>query len=224
LIEEGVVPDSSELVLPDTVSSTIFVALANARMRGNPWKDLADEHLGDIEALLKRTKKSALETVRAYASATDKVDALDKKMLQLIEKFADAVWVARGSKHQDPLLSILTPGTPSFFLDWPTGHSGDRVEAVLEFVVGHVAAGGPEHDVIAEIQAFLPEYRATCDSARSLRAKVNVFEKMAETYARLGHVQYSRLRRRMQADGFEPTEIRNVFPDIPGRRGNSTFA
>jgi hypothetical protein len=218
------VSESSDIVSPEAVSSTIFIGLANARMRGDPWKPLAEEHLGDVEVLLKRSKKLAMETVRLFATAATKVDGLDKKLLALFEKLTESLWEVRGRMHQDPLLSVLTPGTPSFFFEWPIGHSFDRFDAVLGFISTCVSADGPEHAAIVEIQVLLPEYHAACETARALLAKINVFEKMTESFARLGHVQYSRLRRRMQADGFDSAEIRNVFPDIPGKRGTSTLA
>lgn len=215
---------TNELVSPDAVSSTLFIGLANARVRGDPWKPLAEEHLGEFETLLKQSKKSSFEAVRLYASAADKVDSLDKKVLFLCEKLAESLWTARGNKNQDPLLSVLTPGTPSFFFEWSIGTSSDRVEAVVAFVANYVANGTAEHAALVDIQAFLAEYRQATESARALRAKIDVFEKMIETFARLGHVQYSRLRRRMQAEGFDPDEIRQVFPDIPGKRISATFA
>lgn len=75
-----------------------------------------------------------------------------------------------------------------------------------------------------EIQALLPKFQAACESARALQARLEVFEKMTESFARLGHVQYTRTRRRMRVEGFHSLEIRAVFPDIPGNEGTSTLA
>jgi hypothetical protein len=213
----------NETISPESVSSTILVALANARRRGDPWKSAAEELLGPTEVLLKRTNESSMNTLRKLASAGINVEKANQKMQQLFETVTDALWESRGMMAQDPLMPILSDGTPSYFFDWTIGQSSDRVETIIEFLTAYIPSDGPAKDAVVEIRSMLPEYRAECESMRVLRCTISIYEKMFEIFTRNGHVQYSRLRRRMRADGFDAFEIRSVFPDITGNSATGTL-
>ncbi len=210
----------------DAVIATIFVSLTNARNRGDPWKALAEEFLGPAEAILKRINVTRLDLLRQHAGPASELTEWNQKVLALIETFADAIWERRGQTSQDPLLSILAPGTPNFFFEWKIGEATDRIEVLLDVLMADMCAGAEMNESQAaadNMRNILPEYRALCEKVRANRAKLEVLEKVAETVARTAHVQHSRLRRRMRADGFDPFEVRKVFPDIPGASISGTL-
>lgn len=200
----------------DAITSTILIALANARDRGDPWKTYTEQHLAWSEALLKRNQAMSIKTIREFSGALENVELMDRKVLRGFEQLAQAVWEMREQDQQDPLVAILSPGTQSFFFEWPVGHASDRVEALLEFLEPLLVEKGQDHSALAEVRGLIPEYRAACEKARALQSKLEILDKMTDSIARRGHVQYSRLRRRMRAEGFDAFDIRSVLPDIPG--------
>lgn len=214
---------TTDQITADAITSTILLALANARHRGDPWKTFTEQHLAWSEALLKRSRSMSMKTFAELSVVAANVELMDRKVLLGFEQLADVVWDMREQDTQDPLVAILSPGTQSFFFEWPVGHASDRVEAVLEFLEPWLAKNGHDDAALTEVRELLPEYRAACEKARTLRSKIEILDKMAESIARRGHVQYSRLRRRMSAEGFDAFEIRSVLPDIPGGSMSGTL-
>ncbi|HRI67514.1 MAG TPA: hypothetical protein PK156_24890 [Polyangium sp.] len=204
---------------PDAVTQVISTALVNARKRGELWQSLGEEFLGTTEQVLKNLQQMRLNALRLEATPAREIAEMNDKVLDIFERLADAVWVERGESAQDPYISILSPGTPSFFFDWAIGRPADRLELLLELFTH---SGTPETQssevtqILAEIQGILPELRRKTDAVHVFRAKLEALEKLTEFIARVGHVQYSRLRRRMRTEGFDAFEVRMVFPDIPG--------
>ncbi len=207
---------ATDQLAADAITSTILIALANARGRGDPWKTFTEQHLAWSEALLERIRKMAMKTLTEFSVAAANVELMERKVLLGFEQLADAIWEMREQDTQDPLVAILSPGTQSYFFEWPVGHAGDRVEAVVEFLEPLLAEQGHDDAALAEVRPLLPEYRAACEKVRALRSKLEILDRMTDSIARRGHVQYSRLRRRMRAEGFDAFDIRSVLPDIPG--------
>lgn len=214
----------NEAISVEAVTSTIFRALVNARNRGDPWEGRARHFLGRAEELLKRTVALGTTTTIELADASASADAMGQQILILVETLREKLCEMSDREQQDPLVAILSPGTVTFFFDWPIGHQFDRVNSIIDLIDPYAPASGDGRAAIVEIRGMLPEYRALCDRMWGLRCKLDMLTKSHESFARLGHVQYSRLRRRMRADGFEPDDIRGVFPDIAGRTATATFA
>jgi hypothetical protein len=209
----------SELIAPHAIITTIVASVANARKRGDPWKALAEEYLGPTEALLKRIDAMGFELLRRHAAPARAMSEMNEKVLTLLERLAESVWEDRGQLPQDPLVGILSSGMPSFFFDWEVGRPADRLEVMLELLEGDLDLTGRSEDTKAAVEslrALLPEFRAMNEETRAFRAKSEVLDKMAGTIARAGHVQYSRLRRKLRNDGFDRSDILAVFPDIQG--------
>lgn len=210
----------------DVVARVLFQALANARTRGVQWQTPAEEFLGTTESVLRRIDTIRFDLLRKHAEPARAMAEMNETVLALLERLADAVWMERGQSNQDPFISILSPGTPNFFFDWTIGRHVDRLEVLLELLSGGEKAQAQGDEVVtilAEIRTILPQFRVLNESVRAYRAKLEVLEKAAEVVTRVGHVQYSRLRRRMRADGFDAFEVRQVFPDIPGASTSGTL-
>lgn len=213
-----------DTIAPHLVTSTIHTALANARKLGEPWKALAEEYLGQTEALLKGLDAHAMKMLKQYVQCTHELETMKKQVLASLDTLADSLWESRGRNPHDPLVAIFSPDTPSFFFDWSIGQPADRVDALLEFLTSCTLTDGVAPDALTELQALLPHYRELGETARGLRARLDVFDKLVETFSRVGHVQYSRLRRRLRVDGYDIFDIRNVFPDIPGQSTMGTLS
>lgn len=215
-------PERNDIQSPiahEVVAGVLLSGLANARARGELWQQLSEEFLGNIEQILRTIEETRLELLRKQAAPARAMAEMNETVLALLERLADAVWAERGQSPQDPFISILSPGTPNFFFDWPIGRPVDRVEAML----GMLATGktpltqSPEVEaIVQEAQLLLTEFRTLNESVRVFRAKLGILEKAAEVVARAGHVQYARLRRRLRAEGFDAGEVIKVFPDMPG--------
>jgi len=208
------VSDINEPTLADAIIATILISLNNARARGEPWKSLAEEFLGPTAWILRKINKERATILKRHEPPARRLQAMNQRVLVLLESFTDAIWKERGEDQRDPILVVLAPGTPSFFFEWDVGLPPDRLDLLLDVLVGDTS-GPAVTRVGEEIRVLLPEYRALCEEVRELSAKLAILDKGAETIARAGHVHHSRLRRRMRADGFEPSEVRRVFPDIP---------
>lgn len=211
--------DPQSPMVPQVVVSVIFEAIANAYGRGEQWQAVAEEYLGTTERVLKNIEKIRQELSQNQADPVRAMLEMNETAFALLERFADAVWIERGQSQQDPFISILSPGTPNFFFDWPIGRPVDRLELLLDLFTGDDAPWKQNAEImgiVAEIRMLLPRYRVLNETIRGFRAKLEVLDKAREVVARVGHVQYSRLRRRLRADGFDAFEIRKVFPDIPG--------
>lgn len=214
-------------VMPDAVAQVIYAALANARARGEPWQALAVEFLETTELALRRIETLRREMLRSHAAPAREMSEMNEALLALLERLADAVWLERGQSPQDPFISILSPGTPNFFFDWPVGRPADRIEVLLDLLAYDDASWSPESDVGAiksEIRALIPKFRTLNEVVISFRGRLEMLEKSFEVIARIGHVQYARLRRRMRADGIDAFEVRQVFPDLPGASTTGTLA
>jgi hypothetical protein len=206
-------------IVPDVVERVIFTAIVNARRRGDQWQALAEEYLGTTEQVLKNIEKTRLELLRNQAAPARAMLEMNENALALLERFADAVWIERGQSQQDPFISILSPGTPNFFFDWPIGRPVDRLELLLDLFARDDSPWLQNSEIatmVGEIRALLPQFRVANEAIRTFRAKIEVLDKAKEVVTRVGHVQYSRLRRRLRADGFDAFEVRKVCPDIPG--------
>lgn len=211
--------DTQSTIAHDAVSRVLSVALANARARGAQWQSLADEFLGSTELALKNIEKIRLELLRNQSAPARAMSEMNERVLALLERLADTVWAERGQSPQDPFISILSPGTPNFFFDWTIGRPVDRLDILLELFGGDAIPSVQSAEVAAilgDIRALLPEFRMLNEDVRAFRARLDVLEKSSEVVARVGHVQYARLRRRMRAEGFDAFEVRKVLPDIPG--------
>lgn len=214
--------ESQLSVLPESVTRIITIALKNAQAKGDPWWPLAEECLRPAEHLLTRIEVIRLDLLRKHAGPARAMTDMHENVLALLERLADAVWIERGQSPQDPFISILSPGTPHFFFDWNLGHPIDRLDILLELFDSENTPRAQSDEIAAiltEIRTLLPEFRELNEAVRASRAKLEVLQKAMDVVARVGHVQYSRLRRRMRADGFDAFEVRKVFPDIPGASG-----
>jgi len=214
---------TNEAISPDAITATIFLSLTNARARGEPWKALAEEFLGPTAWILRRINKARDLLVQQHKAPALRLQRMNGQVIVLLESFADALWKERGQDQRDPLLAMLAPGTPSFFFEWEVGLPPDRLDVLLDLLMEDAAVSSSAQ-LAQEIRALLPEYRALCEEVRALSAKIELLEKAGETIARAGHVQHSRLRRRMRSEGFDPTEVRRVFPDVPGVSISDTFS
>lgn len=211
--------DLQSTIAHEAVSRVLAMALANARARGAQWQTLAEEFLGTTEQVLQNVEKIRQELLRNQGAPARAMSEMNEKALALLERLADAVWAERGQSPQDPFISILSPGTPNFFFDWTIGRPVDRLDILLDLFGGDSIPSVQSAEVAAilgEIRALLPEFRVLNEATRAFRAKLELLEKSSEVVARVGHVQYSRLRRRMRAEGFDAFEVRKVFPDVPG--------
>lgn len=211
---------------PEAVTHALSIALTNARARGEPWQPPAEEYLGTLESVLKSVEIIRLDLLRRLVAPARAMNEMNEAVLALLERLADAVWVERGQSPQDPFISILSPGTPNFFFDWTIARPTDRLDILLELFTGETRSGTQSAEVaevIHEIRALAPGFRVQNELVHAFRAKLDVLEKVTEVMARIGHVQYSRLRRRMRADGFDNFEVRKVFPDIPGASTTGTL-
>lgn len=218
--------DNQLPIVPEVVARVISVALANARARGDQWQTLAEEFLGTTELVLKNIDKISLEMLQNQAGPARVMSEMNETVLALLERLADAVWIERGQSSQDPFISILSPGTPNFFFEWPIGRHVDRLEILLELFAGEETPWAQSAEVVAivsDIRAIVPQFRVLNESICAFRAKLEVLDKAMEVVARVGHVQYSRLRRRMRAEGIDAFEVRKVFPDIPGASTTGTL-
>lgn len=213
-------------IVYEVVARVLLVALVNARVRGAQWQTLAEEFLGTTEVTLQSIDRIRFTLVRQQAEPARVMSEMNETVLALLERLADAVWSERGQSTQDPYISILSPGTPNFFFDWPIGRHVDRLEILLELFADEKTSTVQSEEVVtilAELRAMIPQFRVVNESVRAYRAKLEVLEKAAEVVTRVGHVQYSRLRRRMRAEGFDAFEVRQVFPDIPGASTTGTL-
>lgn len=211
--------DTPAPIVAEAVVRVIQLGLANARMRGEQWQTLAEEFLESTELALRNIDRIHLELLRNQSAPAREMSEMNEKIIELLERLADAVWIQGGQSPEDPYISILSPGTPHFFFEWPIGRHVDRLEILLELFADKEtqrAQSGEVRTVIAELQAMLPQFHVLNESVRAFRAKNQVLEKATEVVARVGHVRYSRLRRRMIAEGFDVGEVKKVFPDIQG--------
>lgn len=216
--------DSQLVVLPEAISRIITTALENAQAKGDPWWPLAEECLRPAEHLLTRIEEIRLDLLRKHAAPARAMTDMQETVLALLERLADEVWTERGQSPQDPFISILSPGTPHFFFDWNLGRPIDRLDILLELFSSENTPWAQNAEIAAiliELRTLMPEFRELNEAVRSSRAQLEVLQKAMDVVARVGHVQYSRLRRRMRADGFDAFEVRKVFPDISGASGST---
>jgi hypothetical protein len=221
------VSETKEHLSTDTITATLFLSLSNARARGEPWKALAEEYLGPAVLLLKRINRMRAALLQRQEQPARRLQKMNTRILPLLETFADALWQQRGHDQRDPVLTVLAPGTPNFFFEWQLGQPPDRLDVLLDVLTGDSLSNTQTEATRAaagKILALLPEYRVLCEDMRSLSAQLAILDKAADTIAPAGHVQHSRLRRRMRADGFDPFEVRRVFPDIPGVSISDTWS
>jgi hypothetical protein len=217
------VNERSDATSTEAITATIFLSLIRARARGEPWKTLAEEFLGPTALILKKISKTRAALLRQQEQPAQRVQAMNQKVLLVLERFADAIWKERGEDQRDPILAVIAPGTPSFFFEWEVGEPPDRIDVLLDVLMGD-APLPTATSAAAELRALLPEYRALCEELRALSVRRDLLNKAAEAVARAGHVQHSRLRRHMRAEGFEAEEVRNVLPDIPNVSTSDTLS
>lgn len=207
----------------DGIIATLFLSLHRARARGEPWRAFAEEFLGPTARILRRIDQARATLLRQHEPPARKLQAMNHTVLLLLDRFADAIWQERGEDQRDPILVLLAPGTPSFFFDWQVGQPSERLDVLLEVLLGDAPLPAAT-SAAGEIHALLPEYRLLCEEVRALAARLEMLEKAAETVARVGHVQHARLRRRMRAEGFDSLEVRRVLPDIPNTSALDTLS
>lgn len=205
------------------VVGTIHLSLANARRCGDPWKSLAEEYLGATEKLLLKTESMMRDVIACHGVAKQAETEMKDAILLLLESVADALWEHSKNEPIDALMNIISPDTPSFLFHWEIGQPTDRLEILLGLLSKDTVPSLEGDTSIQEIMAILPEFHARCEASRKYRAQAAVLEKAMSSIARAGHVQHSRLRKRMRADGFDPFKVREVLPDVPGQSMSSTF-
>lgn len=163
------------------------------------------------------------DIIARHAVAKQAETEMKDAILLLLESVADALWEHSKNEPIDALMNIISPDTPGFLFHWDVGQPADRVEILLGLLSKETVPSLEGDSSIQEIMAMLPEFHVRCEASRKYRAQAAVLEKAMSSIARAGHVQHSRLRKRMRAEGFDPFKVREVFPDVPGQSMASTF-
>lgn len=218
-------PVSERLTTTEFIEA-LTTTLANARHEGDPYKSLAEKHLGPLEAILRKIEQEQVLNTSAIAATHNDLTALERKTEYFIPKLATEIWEKLGSPDYDPIYNILFPSSapqPGSF-----AAQAEQLSLVAELLKSRVHPGIDlaQADIAAsEMLAFAEQFHEKLFILSKHQTRERELEALKASVARTGLLELGSLRRALRSLGLDDTHIRSVVPPpIPSSRnfGNRT--
>ena len=202
----------------EDIIADVEATLTNAVATGGVWKDLAEEQLSNVVALINdvdarlETATSALEPLLAGLDAkNDEADAL-------LGRISDEIWNEVGRPASDAALSVLFPGGIAYYADGSVEKQPGRMDLLVELLESRVHPRLAPDQVkahVKEIRASSRQLRVAVDAVSGPSERVELLERVRRALATVAHADLTSLKRLYKNAHFSEADIHAVIPSRP---------
>jgi hypothetical protein len=192
-----------------------------ATARQGKWKELADERLAPVLAIIDNVGAQRKQAEEEAAPLIAALDAEDDRADRTIGKVSDDIWNAVGRPASDPALNILFPGGNSFYVDGDVNEQPDKMDLLIFLLQAGVhpkLSKATAETAVSELVPATAALRDVVNAARGPRTKVLLFERIFAAVARSAAIELANYKRLLKGHGFSEADIHAVIPD----RGSSS--
>jgi hypothetical protein len=203
----------SERLTTSEFLEALTVTLANARLEGDPYKELAEKHLGHFETILGRIALQRRETQSAISVAQSELEVLENKTEGLLLKSADEIWEQLGQPDYDPIYNILFPATAPNTRELRV--IAGRLLLMAQLLKNDIH---PRIDAVqarriaAEFDELAQQLHDKLDGLSKHLTAQNVLNELEAAVACGGLLELGALRRALRNLGLDDSRIKSVVP------------
>jgi len=212
-------PQSERLTTPEFIEA-LTTTLANARHEGDPYKSLAEKHLGTLETILKKIAHERDLNTSGLAITQGNLERLERKAESLIHKHATEIWESLGSPDYDPVYNILFPSSAPKFESFAA--QAEQLTIIAELLNNRIH---PQIDpnlaerAEKEMLALADEFHELLGVFLKHTTRERVLASLEASVARTGLLELSSLRRALRGLGLDDSRIKSVVPPpVPSSR------
>jgi hypothetical protein len=213
-------PSSERLTTPEFIEA-LTTTLANARNEGDPYKSLAEKHLGALETILKKITHERDLNTSALGLAKADLEKIERKTESLLFKHATEIWENLGCPDYDPIYNILFPSSA------PKSESfaaqAEQLSVIAELLKSRIHSQidpAQAERAANEMLEIAEEFQTLLSVFSKHTTRERVLATLEASVARTGLLELSSLRRALRNLGLDDTRIKSVVPPpVPSSRG-----
>jgi hypothetical protein len=205
----------------EDIIADVHATMTNAVAKGGTWKDLAEERLSgvvaiidDVQARLDRATTELGPLVAGLAAKNDEADAL-------LGRISDEIWNEVGRPASDTALSVLFPGGIAYYADGSVDKQPGRMDLLVELLESRVHPRLSPDQVkthAKEIRASAKQLRAAVDAVEGPNERVDLLQRVRRALASVAQSELTSLKRLYKNAHFSEVDIHAVIPDRPASR------
>jgi hypothetical protein len=202
----------------DDIIADVRATLMTAAAKGGAWKELAEERLAGVVALVDNVD---LQLQKAEAKLEPLLAALDAKNEDadaVLGRVSDEIWNEVGRPAADPALAVLFPGGVAYYADASVDKQPARMDLLAELLESRIHPRLSPEQVKAhakDIRASANELRTAVDAVAGPNERVDLLQRVRRALATVAHADLTSLKRLYKNAHFSQADIHGVIPDRP---------
>jgi hypothetical protein len=195
--------------------------LEAAKLRGDPWDKLAEDHLGPVLGLIETVKGQVKKAETQSGVAAKALAISQEKACKLVGKTYDDLWNAIGRPAYDAYFALLFPGGCSCYTDGAVEGLPRRMRMLAGKLRQDLHPQITAATATAAADALEAEAAALAtriEEARAQGDELKIYQQTHDALARATQMELVNLKRQYKSAGMRETEIHKVIPGYTRKR------
>ena len=211
----------------DDIIADVRATLMNAEAKGGGWKELAEQRLSGVVALIDNVETQLQKAEAKLEPLLAALDVANEEADAVLGHVSDEIWNEVGRPAADPALAVLFPGGIAYYADASVDKQPARMDLLAELLESRIHPRLSPEQVKAhakDIRASANELRAAVDAVAAPNERVELLERVRRALATVAHADLTSLKRLYKNEHFSQSDIHGVIPDRPasGKKSGAT--
>ena len=182
----------------DDIIADVRATLMNAGAKGGDWKELAEQRLAGVVAMIEDVEGRLAKAEAAVEPLLAAVNARNDDADAVLGRVSDEIWNEVGRPAADPALSVLFPGGVAYYADASVDKQPGRMDLLAELLESRIHPRLPPEQAeghAKEIRDSAKQLRAAVDALATPSERVDLLQRVRRALATVAHADLTSLKR-----------------------------